>query len=330
MQSTLDLTGYDAARETVVFYRVPEPGYLRVRGDDRIAFIQRQTTNDIRALTPERTQMTVLTSATARILDVWQLVMEPESIGVITLPGRGAITARYLQTRIFFMDKVAVEDARAALGQFDVWGPQAASLLKQIGVESIPSASETASISAADVPARIIGLPGFIARGWRLILPAEQMNSLAAQLSAAGATPLSQDAHELLRVEEGLPGPAHELTDQYTPLETNLDAVISSTKGCYTGQEIIARQITYDKITRRMVGLRLEGPVSVGAEVLAENRKVGEVTSAVESPRLGSIALAVIRRPHHEPGTTIVVKEGEHVINGVMSALPFDQSQIRK
>jgi folate-binding protein YgfZ len=132
---------------------------------------------------------------------------------------------------------------------------------------------------------------------------------------------LSPEAYEVRRVELGLPGPARELTEDYTPLETNLDAAISDSKGCYTGQEIIARQVTYDKITKRMAGLKLQAPVAAGAAVHVEGRGAGEVTSAVHSPNCGAIALAILKRPHHAPGTAVTV--GEEGTRGVVVALPF-------
>ncbi|NLX11390.1 MAG: hypothetical protein GXY36_17220, partial [Chloroflexi bacterium] len=130
-----NLIGYEAALSGAACYVVPDAGYLRVQGDDQQAFIQRQTTNDARQIAPGQTQQTVLTSATARILDVWRLVPEPDAIGVITLAGRGTRTARYLQSRIFFMDKVTVTDASAEFVQIDVFGPQAADALRRAGVE---------------------------------------------------------------------------------------------------------------------------------------------------------------------------------------------------
>ena len=94
-------------------------------------------------------------------------------------------------------------------------------------------------------------------------------------------------------------------------------------KGCYTGQEVLARQINYDKITRQMVGLRLETPVQRGAAVQVEGRGAGEVTSAVVSPRFGAIALAVVKRPHFEPGTVVMVASGEETARGEVVSLPF-------
>src|SRR5690606_39681801 len=115
----------------------------------------------------------------------------------------------------------------------------------------------------------------------------------------AGAVPLGEEAYDVLRVEAGLPASGTELTEDFTPLETGLAYTVSTSKGCYTGQEVLARQINYDKVSRQLVGLRLKEPAPAGSAVRAEGRPAGTVTSVVLSPEHGWIALAVVRRPHH-------------------------------
>jgi folate-binding protein YgfZ len=314
------LAGYAAAQTGAAVYSIPDPGYVRIGGADRADYIQRQTTNDVRLLQPGRTLLTVLTSGTARILDVWRLIAEPDAgpIAAITLPGRGAITARYLQSRIFFKDKVTVVDGSAAWTQFEIVGPAAGHILG-----GLPEPDQITAAEFDGVALRLIGLRPNAA--W-VIAPAEQGDRLAARLVEAGAARLNAAVYEALRIEGGRPGPARELTDDYTPLEANLDAAVSSTKGCYSGQEIIARQITYDKVARRLIGLRVEGMGMVGAAVQVEGRTVGVVTSAAESPRHGPIALAVLRRPHCEPQTYVtVVGENGAPVKGQTVALPFGE-----
>jgi folate-binding protein YgfZ len=313
---SLNLSAYQAAHGGAAYFRWHDPGYLRIGGADRETYVQRQTTNDARTLAPDRALLTVLTSATARILDVWLLLVEPDDqIGVITLPGRGAITARYLHSRIFFMDKVTVTDASAQVAQVELIGPAAGDVLAQIGLAPAPT------------PGAVIegdGLRGIgigVNRWWWIGAP-DRIADLLARFESAGAAALDAETYDVLRIEAGQPGPARELTEDYTPLEANLDAAISGSKGCYTGQEVIARQVTYDKVTRRLVGLRLAVPASPGAEVQIEGRTVGVITSAAESPRLGSVALAVLRRPHHAPGLAIRVGG---TISGVTAALPFEE-----
>lgn len=304
---------YDAARTGAALYRVPDPGLLRISGADRETFIQRQTTNDAHLLAPGRAQWTVLTSPTARILDVWQLIPAGEVIDVITLPGRGAATARYLKSRIFFMDKVTLEDTSAGTAQIEIGGPRLPDLLRALGPGQPPAPGDVLDLDES----RAVGLDG----GRVLLLAASgAVDQVEAALIGAGAERIGPALYDLLRIEAGRPGPAGELTEDYTPLETGLDAAISDTKGCYTGQEIIARQITYDKVTRQMVGVRLDAPAVPGTEIEVEGRRVGAVTSAAVSPRFGPIALAVIRRPHHAPGTAIAAGE----TRGVIAALPFE------
>jgi folate-binding protein YgfZ len=102
------------------------------------------------------------------------------------------------------------------------------------------------------------------------------------------------------------------LTGEYNPLEAGLAWACADNKGCYTGQEIIARQITYDKVMRTLVGLVAAHPLTPGAEVMAEGRSVGQVTSAAHSPGLDApIALAVVKRPANTPGTQVTVAMAE-------------------
>ena len=128
-------------------------------------------------------------------------------------------------------------------------------------------------------------------------------------MEALGVSRISRDGYRIIQVEQGLPSAEHELTEDFTPLEIGLLGAISDRKGCYTGQEVIARQLTYDKVTRRLVGLRLEGMLSRGTKLYAEGKPAGEITSIVESPRFGHIALAVVKRPHHDEGSTLEIYE---------------------
>ncbi len=135
---------------------------------------------------------------------------------------------------------------------------------------------------------------------------------------------ISQLVHEVLRVQTGLPGESGELTNKYTPLEVGLVDFVSSTKGCYTGQEVLARQVNYEKINQQICGLRLEKAISPGTRLWGEGHSVGTITSAVESPDFGPIALAVVRRPHDQPGSLLYAgHEKENLTPAIVSILPF-------
>lgn len=321
----MDHVSYNAALTGTACYRLPQPGLLRIAGDGRLDFIQRQTTNDVRLLEAGRALLTVLTSPTARILDVWRLLLSPagDAIDAITLPGRGPATAQYLTRRIFFMDRVTVSDRSAENAHLWITGPTAPQTLRQAGCDALPAPGEALTWSLEGGSIRLLAPDGLSGGGYLAVSDPAGLATLLRRLAESSAVMLDDDTYEVLRIEAGVPGPARELTDAHTPLEVNLQGAIHGAKGCYTGQEIIARQITYDKVARRLVGLRLDAPVSVGATVLAEGRSVGEVTSATVSPRYGSIALAVLRRPYFEAGTPVSVTDAAGAASGTVTALPF-------
>lgn len=302
----------------LAYYLPPAAGLLRLSGPDRVTFLQRQTTNDVRSLGPTRTVTTVLTSPTARILDVLQLFEENDILHL--LPLHPETTYNYLRRRIFFNDQVTLTNATAETLILDLEGEPAANWLRAQGLEPPPLDGTLTGILAG-IPVRVLGQPGLKGTGYRIIAPVEA--PLIAHLQTAGIPALSPEEHEIYRVEAGLPAPGRELTEDYTPHETNLAAWISETKGCYTGQEILARQVTYDKITRHMVGLQLDAPALPGANVLAEGKSAGSMTSFVVSPRVGPIALAILKRPYHEPGTPVVIEAESGPINAQVVSLPF-------
>jgi folate-binding protein YgfZ len=195
-------------------------------------------------------------------------------------------------------------------------------VLRDVGLAEVPALDGVASFDLNGLPGRVIGREGLAGVGYRLLATASSSEAIATALADAGASSLTIESYDVLRVEAGLPG-IGELTEDYTPLETNLARAVSDTKGCYTGQEVIARQITYDKVTKRLVGLRLDAPVSVGAQVSGEGKSVGSVTSAIASPRYGPIALAIVKREHAEEGTDLMVSNESGEVSAQVASLPF-------
>jgi folate-binding protein YgfZ len=318
----VDLPGYEAVLNGAAYYVRQGGGFLRLTGSTRLDFIQRQTTNDVNLLSADRVVTTVLTTPNARMLDVWQMIKEGDAVGIITLPGHDSSTTNFLQNRIFFADEVVVENRSGELAQLELAGPEIGSLLRRFGLAEPPSPDRVAPIVIDGVEGRLLGQRGIGENGALLLVPSGSVAQVAEALESGDASPLAAESYQALRIEAGLPATGAELTDDYTPLEAGLDYAISDSKGCYTGQEIIARQLTYDKVTRHLAGLRLQGPVPAGAAVLAEGRSVGVVTSYVDSPRFGCIGLAYVKRPHHEPGVEVAVGESAGV-EAVVEALPF-------
>lgn len=303
-----DQKTYLAAQQGVAFYTPRPCGVLRLKGEDRQAFLQRQTTNDVRALAAGLCILTVLTSPVARILDVLTLVGETDAIRVITLPGRAEATAGFLRSRIFFMDRVEVLDESQQLAQIDLLGPGSSALLGEFGFHAGQRPDQVLSLNMDGIAVVCWAQPPFLAAGYRLLFPADESSRLIALLSSLGAARLMEQEFDTLRIEAGLPGVDTELKEEFTPLEAGLEAIVSTQKGCFTGQEVIARQLTYDKVTQHLCSLRLEDPVSAGWRLWAkEGRPAGVITSYTESPSFGPIGLAMVRRPFDEVGSRLRV-----------------------
>ncbi len=161
--------------------------------------------------------------------------------------------------------------------------------------------------------------------GYELVLASEQAQSTLEKLIGAGATLLNDEhTYHAERIELGRPAPGHELTGDYNPLEAGLAWSCSENKGCYSGQEIIARQVTYDKVTKTLVGLHSSELLPVGSAVNVEGRVVGNITSSViHAGNNRPLALAILKRPYNEAGQRVQV--GDQPAQVV--ALPFHNSQ---
>lgn len=317
-------TGYWAGRTGAALRDEGDHARLWLGGEDRIAFLQRISTNDVRLL-PGQGTVTVLISPTARIQAALTVLAMPTGLLLLAGPGQGPAIFNTLRTQIFFNDKVALEGRGGALAQFNLLGPQAAGLLAQVAgpVDDLPLFGwRTLAIAGVDVTVQ--RHEGLSSDGFTLLIPSPAALAVRAALLRAGAVPLPDDAYHVLRVEAGVPAPGFELTEQVNPLEAGLRRFCNDHKGCYTGQEIIARQVTYDKVTTHLVGLLPDGMVPPEAKVVAEGKQAGWVSSAVHSVALHRpIALAFVRRPHHEPGTQLAVQAGDQAIAAIVNALPF-------
>ncbi|WP_396203894.1 YgfZ/GcvT domain-containing protein [Gemmatimonas sp.] len=165
-------------------------------------------------------------------------------------------------------------------------------------------------------------IPGFM-----LLTEATNADLVRARLEASAMRRASRDVLTLARVEGGRPAFGIDMDENTIPQEANLDTLgaISFTKGCYTGQETVARVHFRGHVNRHLRGLVAGEPIPRHAHVLDGNGKdVGEVRSTVISPRLGPIALAMLRR-EVQPGDPLRVQAGEREIEARMVVLPFPE-----
>ncbi len=282
----------------------PNFGVLVLGNRDRADFLQRMTTNDIARLQPGQAALTILTSPVARIDAVFSVLCRQEDLLLLPSEGQAEALRQRLQGQIFFMDKVTVSDQSGDLCRLRLLGPAAVETLLAAG---LPQPSSDDHFLEAD-SVTVLRQDRFDLPGYEIIAPVQILDALQERLTRAGALPLvDSDSYEARRIEQGRPLPGKELTDAFSPLETGMTWVCAENKGCYTGQEIIARQLTYDKVTRTLVSLHSERLPSEGASVSVNDRVVGTVTSSGYSPTAGPVALAVLKRPHNVEGVEVMV-----------------------
>jgi folate-binding protein YgfZ len=314
-----DQAAYKAAYEGAALYASEARGRVFMRDRDRAALLHRLSTNQIERLAPGQGADTVLTTPIGRIIDLLGVYVLDDALLLVTSPGRGPAIFAHLRKNIFFNDKVKVEDATQSLGQLALYGPEAPALLAGLGLPGAGLPAHGVAVAAwAGEPLYVAACRPIGGAGLWLIAPPPALAELAAALTAAGARPLDEPTHEVLRVEAGYPAYGRELSQEYIPLETGLWDAVSFNKGCYVGQEIIARMESRGRLAKSLRGLRLAAhpelpaePAAPLAKLDAGGKEAGDLTSVVVSPRHGLIGLAYVRTAHAEAGTRLVAAGAE-------------------
>jgi tRNA-modifying protein YgfZ len=288
-------------------------GVIAVTGPDGAEYLQGQLTNDVEALAVGegqyaalldrkghmQTDLRVLRTATEEI----QLDLEPEPL---------AAALKHLTMYSIGRD-VAVADATAERALLSLVGPRAVEIA---GSAPLPEyASQRTRIAGIEVVA------AGTREGIDLFCAAPDRERLLAALTDAGAVEVSAEAVEIVRVEAGVPRFGAEMDAGTMPAEAAIvEDAVSFTKGCYIGQETVARLHYKGKPNRHLRGLRLSGAATPGAPLRLGDKEVGTLGGAVVSPALGPIGLAIVRR-EAEPGTELTV--GEDGVTAEVVALPF-------
>ncbi len=286
------------------------PRVLWMSGDDSEDFLQRMTTNDMR-LPVGGHRPTALLTGTGRIQAVFSVIREDEGYWLIAPPHGSEALGRMLQGNIFFMDQVTVEDVSDRWDFLYLVGHGASAVVALLEF-AVPEPAEVAR--AGDrmcLYENQLELPGF-----GLLIPAAETDGVRRAVQQGHGTLWSDwDEYDHLRIRSVRGGYGYEYTEAFNPLEVGLDAICSDNKGCYPGQEVIARQVNYDRVARGLVLLESEQPLSAGDPVKLDGRPLGEVTSvsAVAADRTWP-SLAVVRSRQLAPGQTVMAGDRPAVV----------------
>lgn len=300
---------YQAAHETAVLVDRSNLGMLKFSGKTRLDLIHRMSTNQVNGLQAGQGSATILTSDIARIIDRLILYASSEAVYCLTSENNADNIARYLMRFVFFNDDFQIEDVSADTAVFAIYGPQAKAKLIEAGFpeeelplhhwQRVPFAEGTAYLHRTDP------LNG---DGYFVMCQLPDKVAIWQRLLDTGLQVADEAAFDFLRIEAGLPRFGHELTADYIPLEANLWDDISFSKGCYIGQEIIARMDSRGKLAKQLTKLQPAAEVESGADILANGRKVGSLTSVAVGPH-GFAALGFVKTAVLEANTPLLVGE---------------------
>ena len=297
-----------------------ERGKLALIGAGAVEFLNGQVTNELMTLqSGEGCYAAFLTHkgkmlGDLRILAVGTAGGAPSELLLDT--ERSTLQALFDMIRRFKVGyEVDLHKRTLERGLLSLIGPEAEAIA---GLEDLPDVEHAhRETTIAGIPVRAIRTDV----GIDLLCEAHDTDRLVGALREHGALAVSEEAVECLRVERGRPRYGVDLDDTVIPQEAGLnERAVNFTKGCYVGQETVARLFYKGKPNRHLRGLRLTGPVPAGTELHLGERQVGRVGSSALSPRLGPIALALVRR-EAEPGT--VLELGIEGVSAEVLELPF-------
>ncbi len=294
---------YHAARAGAALRDAQASFRLYMRGADHLDFLHRMTSNDFHNLQMGHGLEAVFIEQRARILDLATCYRGPDATALILSSDSRTTIPAWLD-RFIFAEALELADQTDETAMFELVGPHADQLVART-LETDLAKFQDHQLLDPQV-ADDLWLARMTGPGLRAFGPPDAVKDLWQRLAAAGARPIGSETWKILRVEQGLPLLGRELTQEYNPWEAGLGRAIHLDKGCYIGQEVIARLDTYDKVKQHLVGLRLSAELpSTGQPLRDGAREVGRITSAVHSPSLGPIALAYVRRSACAEGTAL-------------------------
>lgn len=305
---------------------------LELTGEDRQRFLNGQVTCEVKDLTPGSVAYGFFTDRQGKIqADVTVLAFE-DRLWIELPPGRGEEIHEHLEKYIL-ADRVTVEELTSE-ALWSVVGPKAVEILEALGVSGLPAEDgRHAEVELHGVPVCAVRQPLYSLPAITVWLPTGRIDDLIGRWKREGAAEgliqVGSEALDAVRVERGAPRFGVDFGPDNFPQETGLDHAVSYTKGCYLGQEVVARIHYRGGVNRHLRGLVFQGDPeelpAPGTDLLAEGRSAGKLGTVVRSPALGAVAGLAILHKRVEPGGTVEIEGGGSatVLEATVRELPL-------
>ena len=289
------LIEYKAVREGGVgLLDLSTRGRITVSGSEAVMFLNGLITNDMKTLGETQSMLAAFPNVQGRLLAVVRVIRRANDFLLDTEAATREKVIKILE-RFTLAGDFKVADVTNDSALISLQGRRANAVVEKISADGITVVPATHTAEA----------------GFDLIVSEEQKDSLWQTLMAEGATPVSPEVEEILRIEAGIARYGIDMDETNVVTETNLDDAVSYTKGCYLGQEIIVRIKHRGHVAKKLTGLRFETdqPIAAGATIRStDDKEIGRVTSATFSPTFErTVGLGYVRYEYLTPGTPVVV-----------------------
>lgn len=310
-------------------------GRVALTGGDRRRFLHGQVTNQVMDLQEGEGCYAALVTAKGKLQSDLNIYCLAGELILDFEPGLSGLVIQRLEKYII-ADDVQVVEVAPHYGVLSVQGPKSGAVVSSLGLKlELPAKLLAISSAASEVLGEVycVHQPRGSALGFDLWVPVAALETIAAGLVSGarglGGRAVGWKALEMARIEAGIPRFGWDMDESHLPPETGIEArAVSYTKGCYIGQEVLARLRTYGHVAKALRGLRLPDELPAlpckGDKILREGKEVGNITSAVRLPALRwNVALGYVRREHYQMGTTLQVLAPGGACEARIVALPF-------
>ncbi len=318
---------YASVRERVGVLDRSHRGKIAATGRDRVSFLHGMLSSDVKALAPGQGAPAAFLDPHGKLVSLLLVHCLPDRLLLemdrALVPPTLAALDRFL-----ISERVEFEDVSTAEGILSLAGPAARAAVEKLAEQPLPDLplAHHARVTASGLDVRIVRTGETGEEGYDLWVRTDGLARLWERALAAGARPVGREAWNVLRVEAGVVWYGVDVDASTLLLEAPLEQAYSLTKGCYVGQEVVARVTYRGHVNRKIVGFLFpdQRVPARGAAVSVEGREVGRITSAVVSPARGrGVALGFLRREHWQPGTRVEVGEAAGALSAEVAELPF-------
>lgn len=287
---------------------LPSPTIIRLTGGDRLSFLHNFCTADIKALQPGRITEAFILNTKGKLLGHVHVLAFEDHLLLFTVADQFSVLHEHLD-RYVIREDVQIANASGDFSVVFVTGNHQAGRLSEV-VGHLPAKNESKHHSGEFV--QVVASLELAGRGY-LILTQPHAEPLRAEFESAGIVPGSEDALEIVRIENATPRFGTDATNANLPQELQReDKAISFDKGCYLGQETVARIDALGHVNQLLVQLEFDAEVAAGTELVIDDKKAGTVTSTCWSPAHESwLGLGYVRRAHAKEGAELTFDGGK-------------------